>query len=62
MLSKIALSDWKAHWDSEITCGRRLFSLLAKTLDISLYRTLHRAIGLNLETLLGLFTFGMRVM
>ena len=41
--------------------GKIFLSLFDKTLEISLYRVLQNAIGRYLETLIGLLTFGMRV-
>ena len=43
-------------------CGRRVLSLLARVLEMSLNTILHRLIGRNSVIRLGLFVFGMRAM
>ena len=55
ILSKIALSNWKALWDSEIKLGKILYNLLANTVEVNLYKILHKAMGKNFVTLFGLF-------
>ena len=62
MLFEISLSHWKALCDSKMIWGKTLFNLLANTLEISLYKILHSAIGQNLEIYYGLLTLGIRVM
>ena len=47
-------------YDSSITAANTFFSLLARILEISLYTTLHKLIGLNSIIFWGDFTFGMR--
>lgn len=42
--------------------GRKLFSLLAMTLEVSLEITLHRLIGLYWVIFVGFLIFGMRTM
>ena len=42
--------------------GRKLFSLLAMTLEVSLEITLHRLIGLYWVFFVGFLIFGMRTM
>jgi len=47
MLFEISLSHWKALCDSKMIWGKILFNLLANTLETSLYKILHSAIGQN---------------
>ena len=60
MLSVISLLGIKALYDSLITVANTLFSLLARTLQVRLYITLHKLIGLNSVISWGDFTFGQR--
>ena len=50
MLSVMSLPGIKALWVGEIIRGRIFFSRLAKTLEINLYKTLHKLIDLNSVT------------
>lgn len=47
MLSKIAISTWKALYESKIISGKIFLSLFANTFDTNLYKILHKAIGRN---------------
>ena len=38
---------------------QKIFNLFARTFEIFLYKTLHKLMGLYLETYIGPFTFGM---
>ena len=50
-----------ALWCSVIIWGKNFLSLLAKTLEKILYKTLQRLMGWNSETNAGLENFGIRV-
>jgi hypothetical protein len=58
MLSVISLPGTKELWFGAMISGRSILSLLANTLDISLYTTLHKLIGLRSFILMGFGTFG----
>ena len=60
ILSEIALSNWKALWDSDMIWGKTFFNMLASTFDTGLYKTLQKAIGWNSVTYLEVFTLGIR--
>ena len=57
----IALPGTKVDWDSFIIVGRMHLILLAKTLEMILYKTLHNDMGLKSAIVVGLSTFGIRV-
>ena len=61
ILFEMALSDWKALWDSEIITGKTFFNLFVSTFDIIFYKRLQRAIGQKSDTFSGFFTLGKRV-
>jgi hypothetical protein len=44
----------------EIIAGKIFFNLLAKTFEISLYKTLYKLIGLNYVTIGGFLIFGIK--
>jgi hypothetical protein len=60
MLSVISLPGIKALWELEMITGNTPLSLLAKTLEIILYKTLQRLIGRKSVTQTGLGTFGIK--
>lgn len=59
-LSTIDLHGMKADWVGWMMVLRLSFSLVAKILVISLYTTLHKAIGLNCFTLFAAGLLGIR--
>ena len=59
-LSVISRPGTKALWEWEITSGSTTFSLLAITLEISIYRTVHKLISLSSLSFSGLSTLGIK--
>ena len=60
--SMISRVDIKALWLSLMICGKKVFSLLARTFEASLETTLLRVMGLYYVILVGVLTLGIRTM